>query len=113
MAALWFRAAGNPEYHETCMRYGIGILIAQLCWVLMYFLVTPDSSAFFIVGILVFLVEFAVPPFAESRGITPFHRHHIIERYGLLTIISLGESILLSVLVSGSFSARKPTLQLL
>ncbi|MFV0410560.1 MAG: low temperature requirement protein A [Paracoccus sp. (in: a-proteobacteria)] len=96
MAALWFRAAGNPEYRETCIRYGIGILIAQLGWVAMYFLVPPGSSMFFVAGTLVFLLEFSVPPFAESKGVTPFHRHHMIERYGLLTIISLGE-IMLSI----------------
>jgi low temperature requirement protein LtrA len=35
-----------------------------------------------------------VPVFAEKARATPFHRHHIIERYGLLTIISLGEIML-------------------
>ncbi len=35
-----------------------------------------------------------MPPIAESANITPFHRHHIIERYGLLMIISLGEIVL-------------------
>ncbi len=33
---------------------------------------------------------------AERAGTTPWHRHHIMERYGLLTIIVLGE-VLLSV----------------
>lgn len=38
-----------------------------------------------------------MPIVAERHGITPFHPHHIAERYALLTIIVLGEVILASV----------------
>lgn len=94
MAALWFRAAANPEYRATCLRYGFGIIIAQLGWIAFYFLAEPGSANFYLLGALFFLVEFAVPVFAERARMTPFHRHHMVERYGLLTIISLGEIIL-------------------
>jgi low temperature requirement protein LtrA len=40
------------------------------------------------------ILELAVPVIAESRGNTPWHRHHMIERYGLLNIIVLGETLL-------------------
>ena len=36
-------------------------------------------------------VELPGPVIAETRGGTPWHAHHIAERYGLLTIIALGE----------------------
>ena len=40
-------------------------------------------------------VEFAGPWIAERRkGGTPWHPHHIAERYGLLVIIALGEGII-------------------
>jgi len=42
------------------------------------------------------LVEVGVPVFAERRGQTPWHPHHITERYGLFTLIVLGESLLAS-----------------
>ncbi|WP_333814900.1 low temperature requirement protein A [Tabrizicola sp.] len=97
MAALWLRAArDNPDYRQTCFRYALGILVAQALWALMYFTTAPGSTAFFVAGIGIYVVELAVPAFAESAKPTPFHRHHIIERYGLLMIISLGE-IMLSV----------------
>ena len=35
-----------------------------------------------------------MPFFAERKAQTPWHRHHIIERYGLLNIIVLGETLL-------------------
>ncbi|GAA2482309.1 hypothetical protein GCM10009858_20150 [Terrabacter carboxydivorans] len=43
------------------------------------------------------MLELLVPVVAERHGITPFHPHHIAERYALLTIIVLGEVILASV----------------
>jgi low temperature requirement protein LtrA len=42
-----------------------------------------------------------VPALAERNGRTPWHRHHIIERYGLLNIIVLGETLL-----AGSLALR-------
>ena len=40
-------------------------------------------------------IELAGPLIAETRyGGTPWHPHHIAERYGLLVIICLGEAIL-------------------
>lgn len=95
MIGLWLRAsAGDPAYRTTCRRYALGIFIAQLGWCALYFGVSPSSPMFLVCGALVWLLELVVPPFAESAKITPFHRHHIIERYGLLMIISLGEIVL-------------------
>ncbi|WP_455902094.1 low temperature requirement protein A [Rhodococcus gordoniae] len=39
------------------------------------------------------LLEMAVPLYAERAHPTPWHPHHIAERYGLLTLIVLGETI--------------------
>ena len=45
---------------------------------------------FFLLG----LAESTGPWFAETRrGGTPWHAHHIAERYGLLAIIALGEGV--------------------
>ena len=41
------------------------------------------------------LVEMVGPVIAErGKGGTPWHAHHIAERYGLLTIITLGEGVI-------------------
>ena len=37
-----------------------------------------------------------MPIIAERQGTTPWHPHHITERYGLFTLILLGESLLAS-----------------
>lgn len=46
--------------------------------------------------VLFALAEIAVPVVAEHRHQTPWHPHHITERYGLFTLIVLGESLLAS-----------------
>jgi low temperature requirement protein LtrA len=95
MVALWLRAAsGCPEYRRTALRYAAGIAVAQVAWCVMYFTTEPGSTAFFVFSAACFLIEWSVPPIAESANVTPFHRRHIIERYGLLMIISLGEIVL-------------------
>lgn len=108
MAALWLRASANVEYRATAYRYAIGIVIAQALWIWFSFAVLPGSLAFFVLGALVFLFEFAVPAFAERARMTPFHRHHMIERYGLLTIISLGEILLAVSLGFGALYGSQP-----
>ncbi|HQY42876.1 MAG TPA: low temperature requirement protein A [Paracoccaceae bacterium] len=97
MIGLWLRAAaGSPEHRTTARRYAAGIAFAQVMWCAFYFVTAPGSTMFFLFGSLCFMIEWAVPPYAERANVTPFHRHHMIERYGLLMIISLGE-IMLSV----------------
>ena len=51
------------------------------------------------IGYLTFIVlgllELAIPYWAERSGpMTPWHPGHIVERYGLFTIIVLGECVL-------------------
>lgn len=95
MIALWLRAAaGSPEHKTTALRYAGGIFVAQLYWVMLYFFVDPASPWFYVIGFAGYIVELAVPVYAERARQTPFNRHHIIERYGLLMIISLGEIVL-------------------
>ncbi len=97
MVALWLRAARfSPHLRATCLRYVAGLVFAQVLWLVLSVNVTPGTPPFFAFGICIFLIEWSVPPFAEMAGRTTWHRHHIIERYGLLTIIVLGE-VLLSI----------------
>ncbi len=47
-------------------------------------------------GVLAFIMlgELMLPRLAEGNKPTPWHRHHIVERYNLLNSIVLGESLL-------------------
>ncbi len=94
MIAMWLGAArGDPERARTARRYAAGIGIAQIFWLVLPLLLALGLPLALLVVIGIAL-ELAVPVFAERAATTPWHRHHIIERYGLLTIIVLGESLL-------------------
>ncbi len=92
MVALWVRAGiQHPAGRACAFRYAIGISVLQVGWVLRLTLPEgPGLIAFFVLAAL----ELAVPVWAELAGRTPWHPRHIAERYGLFTIIVLGESVL-------------------
>jgi low temperature requirement protein LtrA len=66
---------------------------AQVGWVAVAVLRLPVGTTFALFGILV-VIEMAGPFIAERKARTPWHPHHIAERYGLLVIITLGEVII-------------------
>ncbi len=93
MVAAWLRAGrDNPEHRASTTRYALGIALCQMAWVGVFFLAPREH--FMLISLPVMAAEMAVPAFAERASPTPWHRDHIIERYGLLTIIVLGESLL-------------------
>ncbi|MEL3948195.1 MULTISPECIES: low temperature requirement protein A [Streptomyces] len=92
LAAQWLRAArGESGAGRTAaLRYAIGFVLVQVGWVVLVLL--PHGAWAWGVGPLI-AAEIAVPAFAEHRRRSPWHPHHIAERYGLFTIIMLGESV--------------------
>jgi low temperature requirement protein LtrA len=90
-ASQWIRVyRDNPEMRPTAVRWGGGVLAVQLLWVLLQ-LVHGDTYQ---VGFaLLAAVELLVPYWAGRAGRIPFHPHHIAERYGLFTLIVLGETV--------------------
>ncbi|WP_282205769.1 low temperature requirement protein A [Kitasatospora fiedleri] len=92
MVTQWLRAArGESGPARTCaLRYAAGITLVQVFWVVLLFLPHGVQGPLFPLGVL---VELAVPVWAEKDRQTPWHRHHIVERYGLFTIIVLGETV--------------------
>lgn len=92
MVAQWLRAAQSGGAAGRAARtYAAGITIAQALWLLTLLLPAP---AFGIAQVVLIGAELAVPIIAEKLGSTPWHPHHITERYGLFTLILLGESLL-------------------
>ncbi|MFB7251385.1 low temperature requirement protein A [Microbacterium sp. NPDC056234] len=94
MIAQWLRASrGDETLRSVTRRYAAGIAVVQLLWVGFLFIPAPFQIAAFV---LFALAEMSVPVVAERRHQTPWHPHHITERYGLFTLIVLGESLLAS-----------------
>jgi low temperature requirement protein LtrA len=95
LVGQWLRAARQDPAHRTaCLTYAVIVTVAQVGWIGTIFLPTPvpvTLAAWVVLGV----VELMVPRIAESRNetTTPWHAHHIAERYGLLAIIALGEGV--------------------
>ena len=95
MIAQWLRASRSAgELRAATRRYAAGIAGVQVLWIL--FLLIPGGTLQLIAFVAFALIEISVPVFAERRKQTPWHPHHITERYGLFTLIVLGESLLAS-----------------
>ncbi|WP_328907731.1 low temperature requirement protein A [Streptomyces sp. NBC_00234] len=88
----WLRAARGETgaARVTALHYAAGLVIVQAAWVVL--LLLPDGAWAWGFVILV-AAELAVPAIAERHRRTSWHPHHIAERYGLFTIIMLGETI--------------------
>ncbi len=92
LVTLWLRAGRHdPERLMTTRRYALGESVCMVGWVGLALLHAP-LWAFLPMMVL----EMLVPAWAEAAAITPWHPEHIAERYGLFTLIVLGETILSS-----------------
>lgn len=95
MVAQWLRAAQQDRARRRVARtYAATIVVAQLGWCLLA--LTSTSISLTLAGIaFLWAIELTGPVVAETRlGGTPWHAHHIAERYGLLVIIALGEGMI-------------------
>jgi len=94
LVTLWLRAArADPERRRCARRFAFGILAVQAAWIASLFV--PASGALAMARFWTLAAcEMLVPVWAERAGPTRWHAEHIAERYGLFTLITLGESIL-------------------
>jgi len=91
---LWWQVSRqDPGHRRTARSYMTSSGIAQAGWVALAIADLPIPTTIALYLVLISL-ELAGPLFAERKGRTPWHPHHIAERYGLLVIITLGEVIL-------------------
>ncbi|KUO18701.1 low temperature requirement protein A [Streptomyces dysideae] len=92
MTAQWLRAARSSEGPERTMarRYAGGVLACQIGW--LGLLLLPEGARPWVFLVMA-LLELCVPLYAEKDHPTSWHPRHIAERYGLFTIIVLGETI--------------------
>jgi low temperature requirement protein LtrA len=106
LVAQWLRAArADPGRAPGARRYAIGVTLIQVAWV--WLALGEVAESWFLPLFVTFAaVELLVPVWAERRAATPWHPAHIAERYGLLTIIVLGESILAATLALDAATAE-------
>jgi low temperature requirement protein LtrA len=112
LVGQWLRAAReDPVHRRTALRFALTIGLIQVGWVVRLAIPGPMSYvAFVALGIL----ELAVPIWAERAGPpTPWNARHVTERYGLFTIIVIGECLLAATTtIQATFDAGGLTLAL-
>lgn len=92
LIAQWLRAAraSSGAERRMALRYAGGLALCQIGWVGLVAL--PEGARGWLFLVMV-IAEMCVPAYAEKDRQTTWHPHHIAERYGLFTIIVLGETI--------------------
>ncbi len=112
LVLMWVRAAqGHPERRTTALRYAVGLVAVQAAWVAAALVTWGDIPLILFVALA--LADISVPLIAEKAGSTPWHPHHIAERYGLLFIIVLGEVVLsVTFALQDAFDSEHPPMSL-
>jgi len=91
---LWWQVSRHdPERAPAARTYMLAVGTAQVGWVALAIAELPLGTTLAILPLLL-LVEMTGPRLAERKVQTPWHPHHIAERYGLLVIITLGEVVI-------------------
>jgi low temperature requirement protein LtrA len=92
LISLWLRAARADATRRTsARRFAAGICLCQAGWIGLA-IFQPSWGLLGFAALV--LAELLVPIWAEASAPTTWHPDHIAERYGLFTLIVLGESIL-------------------
>jgi low temperature requirement protein LtrA len=87
----WLRAAhDDPPRRRTNVRYAAGIGACMAGWVA---LLAAHGTVQLFGFVVMITIELLVPIWAERPAGTTWHPSHIAERYGLFTLIVLGESV--------------------
>jgi low temperature requirement protein LtrA len=102
MLLQWWRAAHESLHHRRVALANIRwTALVQIGWAALAFS-SPPLAATLAAFLVLAALELLVPVFAQGNaGGTPWHPHHVAERYGLFAIITLGEGVVGTVASSG------------
>jgi low temperature requirement protein LtrA len=109
----WFRVwrGGDPRWRPIAGKMIVLTTFNQVGWVLFLWVPPEWKLRAFVVW---FAVDLATPFLAGWDARMGGHRHHIVERYGLFTIIVLGEAIAAATIaIGGAISERVAAIPLL
>ncbi len=101
--ARWLRvASGDPRFRGLAIANGVTVGVAQVGWVVFILLPVALSVSLWLLLVLWLGGPILVELWGRRRGAgSPWHPHHIAERYSLMAIIALGET------VTGTLSAAQ------
>lgn len=106
--ALWFRVARSSKTYSSSAQRSIVVMgLTTALWTALALAAPPVNVAVPLV-LLLGAGELLTPVFAQRKSATgtPWHPHHIAERYSLLAIIALGEGVVGTVASTGPASGN-------
>jgi low temperature requirement protein LtrA len=108
LIGLWLRAAQqDPRHRDVAVAYAVTIAIAQTGWVLTTAVAAPLAITVTALAVLA-LAEMAAPVLIEGRlGTAPWNAGHVAERFGLLTLITLGEVVAATTSATGALTQER------
>lgn len=94
MVALWLRVArAGDGFRRVALRNAAAIVIVQACWIVVA-MVDLELVPTFVLIVVLGTAELLVPVVGQGRADgTPWHPHHIADRYAAFAIIALGEGV--------------------
>jgi low temperature requirement protein LtrA len=107
LIALWLRACSQDAAHRhNAVSYVVIISVAQVGWALTAIIPLPVTvTVVSLVGLAI--AEMVAPVIATRRfGYTPWNPGHLAERFGLLTLITIGEVIAGTVAAVGALTGE-------
>ncbi len=88
----WWAGHCNPDARPLTQHYAAGFAIAAACWLVSAIVPPPWRFVLWIVGLT---VDFATPLTGQHHQMRFLpHAEHLPERFGLFTIIVLGEAVI-------------------
>lgn len=96
----WYRVlrTGDPAWRPIAIRMIVLTTISQVGWILFLWVPVEWTVLAFVIW---FAADIATPYVSGWDARMGGHRHHIVERYGLFTVIVLGESIAAATIAIG------------
>ncbi|WP_344533642.1 low temperature requirement protein A [Streptomyces albiaxialis] len=102
MVLQWWRAAReSPAFHAVGLAGIRWTVLIQIGWVVVAFTHPPLPVMVPALAALAILELLLAPLTQGGAGGTPWHPHHVAERYSLFAIITLGEGVVGTVASSG------------
>ncbi|MEJ3406101.1 low temperature requirement protein A [Rathayibacter sp. YIM 133350] len=107
LIGLWVRASiEDPAHRDNAISYVLIISVAQVGWLLTAILPIPPLTTVVLL-ILLAAAEMVAPVLATRRyGYSPWNAGHIAERFGLLTLITIGEVIAATTSAVGALTHK-------
>ena len=115
LLAMWLRVAvQDPNYRRIALRYAVSNVLIQAGWAVVAFLQLDNAPLVAAIIVLLWALELAGHPYATWGAVdndrhwqgTPWNARHIVERYGLFVLITLGEGILGTITAVSALVAR-------